>query len=46
MMIVSAPRPTDIQQKHRERRLEIAMWAILSLQFLQWLVLLLLVRRG
>jgi hypothetical protein len=46
MMIVSSPHPTDIAQKQRERRLEIAVWTILSVQVLEWLVLIvLLVRR-
>jgi hypothetical protein len=45
MMIVSAPKPTDVRQKQREYRLEIAMWFILSIQILELLALALLVRR-
>jgi hypothetical protein len=50
MMIVSSPRPPNIQEyiqkQRREHRLEMVIWSILSVQILEVIVLIaLLVRR-
>jgi hypothetical protein len=45
MMIVSSPRPIDIQQVRYQQRLEMAIWSIVAVQVLEALILIVLLVR-